>query len=479
MTNTLHLTKNPEAAIAPVITIVGGGFTGSTIAVQQARHYISLYERDHNLPPLTIRIIDEQGSFGPGLPYSTPDNVFLLNQPAYAMSPFPDDPDHFTRWLGGDGNAFATRHQYGEYLKGTLTQVFNDAAAAGIPVKLETLTGDITDINPYKDGFVLSRKNGTQLETKALVLATGHQKSTFLSELDINGRYFSGVHDVVKIGNILKKDTSKDSVAIVGTGQSMVDALAVLDHIGYKGKIYAFSRSLVEPWAFDPELYKKALPPYVPFYLDPERIRDEKDFTFDGLRARLDLEFKWAESQGYGVGHVLTAIDFKALATAGPNGTAPEGLQALYNLWEKIYGNPTAPERHELLERYKKSGQLVLVRNEVQAKDIVAEKDGFIANGIAGKKQLYLSAIFNAAAFNRKSLASPLLQKAADKNLLHLRSDVIEPGRQNHTAIFAAGPPTSPAKWGVETFRNDNALTARQSVETALGLNIKQQRRKP
>ena len=136
------------------ITIIGGGFTGSSIAIQEARYYAELFAQDNTLPPLTIRLIDGAGSFGPGIPYATQDNVFLLNQPAYAMSPFPDDPAHFTRWLGQDGDSFATRRQYGEYLRETLASTFNDAAAAGIPVTLEKLSFDVTNVSAGKNIIV-------------------------------------------------------------------------------------------------------------------------------------------------------------------------------------------------------------------------------------------------------------------------------------------------------------------------------------
>lgn len=472
MTQELSQTQNPP----PIITIIGGGFTGSTITVQQAAYYASLYKNDKTLPPLTIRIVDKQGSFGPGLPYGTKEDVFLLNQPAYAMSPCPDDPDHFSRWLrnngGGDENTFATRRQYGEYLEQTLAQTFNAAAAAGIPVKLEKVAGEFTDIHADKTGIVLVQKSGVKLKAQTLVLATGHQKSVFLRELDKkNGRYFAGLESSVEaVRGALKHASVNDCIAIIGTGQSMMDVIAVLDHIGYKGKIYALSKSLVLPWAFDPAFYKNSLPSYVTHYLDPVRIKAEGGKLCPDLCKRLMFEFKRAKKLGYGIGHVLTAIDFNALKTAGPTEAPPVGLTELWELWENIYGNPTPPKRYALLTRYKNSGQLILIKAEVKADDFSADDGGFIARNIPGKKEIRLLAIFNAAIFSRNPLASPLLKNAHSKNLLRWHDKAIAPGRQSHAAIFAAGPPTNVQKWGVETFRNDNAIVAQQSVTTAIKL---------
>ena len=87
------------------ISIVGAGFCGTTIAVQQAMHYKELIDQGCDLSPLKIQLIDASGNFGPGLPYSTKDNVFLLNQNTDEMSPFPKDPGHFTAWCIEKGHA--------------------------------------------------------------------------------------------------------------------------------------------------------------------------------------------------------------------------------------------------------------------------------------------------------------------------------------------------------------------------------------
>lgn len=474
MTHTLHTTQKSTAPVT--ITVVGGGFTGSTIAVQQARHYISLYEKDPSLPPLTIRIVDEKGSFGPGVPYKTPDDVFLVSQPASAMSPFPEDHDHFTRWLRdrdaqAGADTFASRHQYGEYLKQTLRETFNAAVKRGVPLKLETLSGKVTDITPDKKGVTLTHENGENTPTQAVILATGHSRSPFLRELEgKNDRYFAAVHDVAPVQKVLKNATTGDSVAIIGTGQSMIDILGVLDHIGYKGKIYALSRSLTLPWAFDPALHRRQPKPYVPLYLDPVRISKVKDLSADALLRRLEREFRRAQRLGYGIGNVLTALDFGKLAVAGPAGTAPEGLAKLREHVDLLWGNPIPLERHELLNRYLASGQLELVERNISAEDFVAEKDGFTGKDLGGKKRLRLSAVFNAAAYTRSALANPLINKVAEKKLLRQQGAVLKAGQQNHPAIFAAGPPTNAARWGVETFRDNNALVAKQSVEAALGI---------
>ena len=462
-----------------IIVIVGAGFTGSTIAIQQARHYMALAQQDADLPPLTIHLVDETGTFGTGQPYRTQDDIFLLNQPASAMSPFPDDAAHFTRWLGGDGNVFATRQQYGAYLQEILRQTFNEAATAHLPVKLQTISARVTDISTQGEKVTLTNDSGVQFIADSVVLATGHQKGKLLAHLEGDNRYFSGAYDVEDVREALKDATRDDSVAIVGTGQSMMDALAVLDKIHYPGTIYALSRHGAEPWAYYPEHYNETKPPYAPVFLDPARVKREQAWSANQLRLWLCYEFRRGAEEGYDIGHVLAAIDFAALAKAGPEGTAPEGLKDMRKLWEKIYGNPTAPERYELFRQYKDSGYLRLLRCEVSEDNVEKRGHGFLLHVGGEEGELRVSALFNAAAFDRHALAAPLLKKAAAHGLLKLHGDAIESGQQKHARVFVAGPPVSPDKWGVETFRDNNAAVARQSIESLLpALTTIQQRRR-
>src|ERR1700721_4646083 len=69
--------------------IVGGGAAGVLAAVHLRRA----------MPDAQITLIDASGRPGTGAAYGTDDSTFLLNVPAPRMSVWPDDPDHFSRWL--------------------------------------------------------------------------------------------------------------------------------------------------------------------------------------------------------------------------------------------------------------------------------------------------------------------------------------------------------------------------------------------
>ncbi|WP_232006932.1 FAD/NAD(P)-binding protein, partial [Mycobacterium sp. 1245805.9] len=65
--------------------------------------------------------MDASGRPGTGAAYGTDDPTHLLNVPAQRMSAWPDDPDHFCRWLDERAvtplEGFAPRLAYGRYLR--------------------------------------------------------------------------------------------------------------------------------------------------------------------------------------------------------------------------------------------------------------------------------------------------------------------------------------------------------------------------
>ena len=78
------------------IAIIGGGCSGTLLAIQLLRQ---------RLPNARIVVIERSGTFGRGIAYADGGAAHLLNVCAANMSAFPDDPDHFARWLGGAGAA--------------------------------------------------------------------------------------------------------------------------------------------------------------------------------------------------------------------------------------------------------------------------------------------------------------------------------------------------------------------------------------
>jgi uncharacterized NAD(P)/FAD-binding protein YdhS len=98
------------------IAIVGGGFSGTLLAINLLRlgARVVLIEQDH-------------AKLARGLAYATRQPEHLLNVRAANMSAFPDDSGHFLRWMGfadlEAANRFVPRRAYGQYLRQQLLTV--------------------------------------------------------------------------------------------------------------------------------------------------------------------------------------------------------------------------------------------------------------------------------------------------------------------------------------------------------------------
>lgn len=92
------------------VTVVGGGASGTLAAAQLL------------LRGAEVSLLERAAELGLGMAYSTKRPLHLVNAPAGKMSAFPDDSEHFLRWLEriSPGQytdcSFAPRSLYGEYV---------------------------------------------------------------------------------------------------------------------------------------------------------------------------------------------------------------------------------------------------------------------------------------------------------------------------------------------------------------------------
>lgn len=221
------------------IGIVGAGFTGSLLAAHLARQARG---------PLRIVLIERRGEFGPGLAYSTKDAGHLLNVRAGNMSAFPDDPDHFIRWLakrnGGDtahgssGLVFATRRDYGAYIAEVLDEATQNSAFA----QVERVYGEAVALTPVPDGVRLQLDGLRHVDVRQVALCTGHLRPSPPSSLGLDvlnsDRYVPDPWDEAALERI-----DKDArVIVLGSGLTMVDVVLTLLSKGHRGDILALSR---------------------------------------------------------------------------------------------------------------------------------------------------------------------------------------------------------------------------------------------
>jgi uncharacterized NAD(P)/FAD-binding protein YdhS len=143
--------------------VIGGGCSGTLAAI-------------HLLRSTGNRVVlAEPGPLGGGLAYGNTDRRHLLNSRAGAMSVTDDDPGDFVAWCrrrdpSMDGDSFAPRAWYGDYLRDRLA-----AGAARNPGRLEVHCGRIAELRLARGARpVACAADGREFAADAAVLAVGH-----------------------------------------------------------------------------------------------------------------------------------------------------------------------------------------------------------------------------------------------------------------------------------------------------------------
>jgi uncharacterized NAD(P)/FAD-binding protein YdhS len=158
------------------------------------------------------------------------------------MSAFPDQPDHFLRWLAGQGldagpGSFVPRQVYGRYLDSLVA-----AARAAAPGRLDLVAGEAVALDQTGNDVLIALADGRSVRGDAAVIAVGnlppHAPPAIDAAAAANPAYIADPwHADIAAG--LGPD---DIVLVIGTGLTMVDVAIALDARGFPGRILAISR---------------------------------------------------------------------------------------------------------------------------------------------------------------------------------------------------------------------------------------------
>jgi len=206
------------------VAIIGGGFSGCAVGLQLAR-----------CATTALRVaLFERGHLGRGAAYGTQHSEHLLNTRAHAMSLFPDDPEHFVRWLGsrGDADAFLSRRLYGDYIGENAARAFQRPGFSLIPYRARRV------YRGENRRFVVESAAGARFESRAVVLATGNPlpNDGFLPEEVLAHPGY--------IGDPWRRDYRSvgGEVLVIGSGLTALDVLVALDANGHRGAVSMISR---------------------------------------------------------------------------------------------------------------------------------------------------------------------------------------------------------------------------------------------
>jgi len=227
------------------IAIIGGGFSGATLAAQLLRA---------GNQSVMVVLIEKTGCLGRGVAYSTQCEKHLLNVPAQNMSAFADDPDHFLRWARlhydfdvqpGD---FLPRRSYGQYVESLLQEVREGHNAA-----IEWRRDEAVSVNPTSGRAEISLRSGNRVMADKVILALGNfppGDPKLPGRQESSPRYLSNGWAEGALDQIAEDK----SVLLIGSGLTSVDVAISLRARKFEGKIQILSRHGLLPQEHKPHL---------------------------------------------------------------------------------------------------------------------------------------------------------------------------------------------------------------------------------
>jgi uncharacterized NAD(P)/FAD-binding protein YdhS len=430
----------------PTFGIVGGGFTGTMLAV----HLI-----EQSSVPVRILLFDRAAAFGSGVAYSTPNAKHLLNVRVTNMSAYDSRPEHFVEWLESNPpesdaegrGAFVSRGLYGRYLRSTLSACLDAHPASsmlGVDAEVVSLTAD-------RESVELQTSDGARHRVDRVALCVGN----FPPALPVKpqtgaageARYIANPWSggLAQIGE-------NDKVVLVGTGLTMVDVALDLNSRGHKGRIAAVSRRGFLP------LPHRDVSPY-PAFLAPRSLPT----TISGLMRAVRREVATAAANGVDWRAVLDSMRpltqalWRGLSTAERR----RFLRHVRSYWEvhrHRVAQPVAAEIEALL----RSGRLVVMAGRLQDVEL-GEKGVCMTVKVRGEKtvrRIEGKWLVNCSGpqLDYDRISDPLIRSLFDRGLarpdplslgLDLGEDYRLVGKDGIASevLFALGPPIRGNLW--------------------------------
>jgi len=232
-THLMHSTSKVKENGRRRIAIVGGGFSGSMLAVHllqaaQGRVCVTLIERS----PIP----------GRGVAYGTQFDGHLLNVRARDMSAYPDAPDHFVKWAQRNYSSsvkpcdFLPRLIYGQYIASQVRE-----AARSHADLLQCIQDEAVSLLPAGATTQIGLSSGQTVVADKVVLALGNFPPR---DLALPGRTPEDSRFVANPWsmNSLLDPSRLNSILLVGSGLTSVDVAIELRARGFEGTIHMLSR---------------------------------------------------------------------------------------------------------------------------------------------------------------------------------------------------------------------------------------------
>ncbi len=439
----------------PAVAVIGAGFSGLLTAL----HLAAAPEGP------TVRLIERSDAFGRGAAYATANPDHLLNVRVANMSAYPDDPDHFTRWLAGrEGwsahGGFVTRGVYGDYLQDLLRRALESAPAGRLLLEQD----EAVEVRRAGDGWRVRLALGREIEADAVVLALGvlapAPPAAAGADLLASPRYIGDPWDPKA-----RLDAAASDVLLIGSGLTMIDAAISLWRPGRR--FWAISRRGLVPRPHAP-----TAGPAVPIRAagSPRELLAVVRAASEDGRWREAIDALRPHVQGIWLGWSL-AERRRFLRHVRP--------------WWDVHRHRLAPSVARRIGLMMRGRELVVRAGELTSLGLTrdAVEATWRPRGGRAVRRLAVSAVVNCSGFlgDLEQARDPLLGRLLASGLIRpdpcrlgaevdAGSRLIGAGGQAQGGLYAVGPLTRGAFWEITSAPDirSQAAGAAQSILSAL-----------
>lgn len=426
------------------VAVVGSGFSAISLVTNLLLKLPS---------EASIAIVGDDPGFGRGTAYRTELHLHRLNVPAARMSVFTEKPDDFVEWLARrkrqlGGGGFASRHDYGLYLRDTLASVLRTeqqrARVEFVKAKAVSCVSERAGVTTFR----LSDGRDLHAHNVALCLGVGTAslpRLTSEADMSLLRRVVRNPWKLSWLGRVKENDT----VAILGSGLTMIDQVLSLRSRGHRGKIHVLSRRGLAPHAHSST-------PVTPVEPDIDMSRCEISQIVRALRAQVRAGAEWrAVMDGL---RPRTQALWQSLNQAQRSRFLRHALA-----WWNIHRHRVAPQVHQAFEALIHDVTVSIHAGFVSQIGREGEQNRltFRPRGTSQETQLPFDWLVNCTGMERAGIAhSPLLQAMKNQNMLdvdelglgirvdHQSRLMCRDGETRH-GLFALGALTAGQFWEI------------------------------
>jgi uncharacterized NAD(P)/FAD-binding protein YdhS len=423
------------------VCVVGGGFTGAAAAIACLGRLDQLFR---------LVVVEPSGSLGRGVAYGAHHPLHLLNVRTRDLSIRASQPGDFLNWAfrqldqgenhaglhDGLAHTFLPRQLFGEYVR----QRFFETVEARADVELSLITAAAIACVKDPGGFRLRFDRAPPLRADVLLLATAYG----LQSPQHHGAL--APFDIVPRGQL----TAARSMALIGSGPTMVDVLLGARRDGFQGKVTVISR-------------RGQLPrPHAAKGVVPQQIGLPRSKRVALLTSAVAIACAAAEAHGTPWQSVMNGLRSSLQDIWLSLSVAEQSrfLRHVRALWD-AHRHRLPIEVHERLRQEFAEGRAVLLRGNVSA--VERSGAGFTLTlkrrGPSEAETMTADLAFDCTGF-RPDLDQPLIQSLVSQGLARadahrlglavLRNgQVLSEGGAPTRGLFALGPLCQGSLWEI------------------------------